>query len=107
MRAVVAGRLRCVSCGAVVPVSTALSWRCPNAVAGDRRHVLVIESDDSGGDFVPDDSDNPFVAFRRMLAWDAFAASTGMADDDRRSFIERIDGLVAEVAGTGFRFTPV
>lgn len=107
MRAVVAGRLRCVSCGTVVPVSTALSWRCPNAVAGDRRHVLVIESDDSGGDFVPDDSDNPFVAFRRMLAWDAFAASTGMADDDRRSFIERIDGLVAEVAGTGFRFTPV
>ena len=107
MRAVVAGRLRCASCGTVVPVSTALSWRCPGAVAGDRRHVLTIESDDIGTDFVPDDSANPFVAFRRMLAWDAFAASTGMSDDDRRSFIERADDLVASVAGTGFRFTPV
>ncbi len=107
MRAVVAGRLRCASCGAVVPVSTALSWRCPNAVGGDRHHVLMIDSDDAGGEFVPDDSDNPFVAFRRMLAWDAFAASTGMSDDDRRSFIERTDDLVASVAGTGFRFTPV
>lgn len=107
MHAVVAGRLRCASCGTVVPVATPLSWRCPNAVDGDRHHVLLIESDDAGGDFVPDKSDNPFVAFRRMLAWDAFAASTGMADDDRRSFIERTDDLVASVAGTGFRFTPV
>ncbi len=107
MRAVVAGRLRCASCGTVVPISTALSWRCPAAVGGDRHHVLVIESDDAGADFTPDDSDNPFVAFRRMLAWDALAASTGMNDDERRSFIERTDALVASVAGTGFRFTPV
>ena len=67
----------------------------------------MIESDGTGAEFVPDESDNPFVAFRRMLAWDAFAASTGMSDDDRRSFIERADDLVASVAGTGFRFTPV
>ena len=107
MRAVVAGRLRCASCGAVVPVSTALSWRCPNAVAGDRHHVLLIDSDDTGTDFVVDDSDNPFVAFRRMLAWDAFAASHGMSDDERRSFIERTDDQVAAVAGTGFLFTPM
>ena len=106
MRAVVAGRLRCASCGAVVPVATPLSWRCPNAVDGDRHHVLMIESEDSGVEFSPDDSDNPFVAFRRMLAWDAFAAATGMPDEDRRSFIERTDDLVATVAGTGFRFTP-
>ncbi len=107
MRAVVAGRLRCASCGTVVPVSTALSWRCPNAVGDDRHHVLMIDSDDAGAEFVPDDSDNPFVAFRRMLAWDAFAASAGLNDDERRSFIERTDALVASVAGTGFRFTPV
>jgi len=107
MHAVVAGRLRCASCGTVVPVATPLSWRCPNAIDGDRHHVLLIESDDADGDFVPDQSDNPFVAFRRMLAWDAFAASTGMSDDERRSFIERTDDLVASVAGTGFRFTPV
>lgn len=107
MRAVVAGRLRCASCGTVVPVAAPLSWRCPNAVAGDRHHVLMIESDVSGAELVPDDSDNPFVAFRRMLAWDAFAVSTGMSDDERRSFIERADDLVASVAGTGFRFTPI
>ncbi|MBU6227768.1 MAG: pyridoxal-phosphate dependent enzyme [Acidobacteria bacterium] len=67
----------------------------------------MIDSDDAGAEFVADDSDNPFVAFRRMLAWDAFAASAGLNDDERRSFIERTDALVASVAGTGFRFTPV
>jgi threonine dehydratase len=91
----------------VVPISTPLSWRCPNALDGDRRHVLMVESDDVAGEFVPDSSDNPFVAFRRMLAWDAFAAATGMEDDERRAFIERTDDLVATVAGTGFRFTPI
>jgi threonine dehydratase len=107
MRAVVAERLTCASCGTVVPVSAALSWRCPNAVGADRHHVLLIDSHHDGAEFVPDESDNPFVAFRRMLAWDAFAASTGLSDDERRSFIERTDALVAAVAGTGFRFTPV
>jgi len=67
----------------------------------------MIDSEVSGNEFVPDDSDNPFVAFRRMLAWDVLAASSGMSDDERRSFIEGTDALVAAVAGTGFRFTPV
>ena len=107
MFSVVATRLRCASCGTSVPLDVALSWRCPNSTADDRRHVLLIDSRTSSVDFVPDDSDNPFVAFRRMLAWDTFAASTGMSDDDRRAFIERTDALVANVAGTGFRFTPV
>ena len=107
MITVAATRLRCASCGATVSLDTALSWRCPNSTVDDRRHVLLIDSETSPVEFVPDDSDNPFVAFRRMLAWDAFAASTGMSDHERREFVERTDALVAAVAGTGFRFTPV
>ena len=107
MITVAATRLRCASCGATVPIDRALSWRCPNSSASDRRHVLLIDSEPVDGEFVPDPSDNPFVAFRRMLAWDAFAAAAGLADTERRDFIERTDSLVATVAGTGFRFTPV
>ncbi len=50
--------------------------------------------------------DNPFVAFRRYLAWDAFAAALGVDDDARVALIRDVDARVASVAGTGFRFTP-
>ena len=50
--------------------------------------------------------DNPFIAFRRYLAWDAFAAALGMSDDARVSLIRAADSAVQRVSGTGFRFTP-
>ena len=102
----VADHLRCAACGTVVPVSQPASWRCPNALGNDRHHVLVAKYAEIDGEFVPDDSDNPFVAFRTLLVWDAFAASMGLSNQQRREFIESVDQRVAVVAGTGFRFTP-
>jgi threonine dehydratase len=106
MRRRVADHLRCAACGATVPVSQPASWRCPNARGNDRHHVLVARFAEAEGEFAPDDSDNPFVAFRTLLVWDAFAASLGLSDQQRREFVESVDQRVASVAGTGFRFTP-
>ena len=49
---------------------------------------------------------NPFVAFRKYLAWDAFAAAHGLDDVARVALIEELDAKVASVAGVGFRTTP-
>ncbi len=102
----VAEHLRCAVCGATVPVSQPASWRCPNALGNDRHHVLIARFVEDEGEFVPEDSDNPFLAFRTLLAWDAFAASLGMSHEQRREFVASVDQRVASVAGTGFRFTP-
>ena len=96
--------LRCAACGTRVPIDTPLSWRCPNAVGNDRHHVLLIESDVTPlrrGKHV-----NPFIAFRRYLAWDAFAHAHGMSETDRDALIVELDTHIATVAGTGFVFTP-
>ena len=50
--------------------------------------------------------DNPFIAFRKYLAWDSFASALGMSDDARVSLIRAADAAVQRVAGTGFRVTP-
>ena len=52
------------------------------------------------------DDANPFLSFRRALAWDAFAAAAGMTELARVALIEETDAAVAAVAGTGFRWTP-
>jgi threonine synthase len=95
---------KCAVCGTRVPLDTALSWRCPNATAEDRRHVLMLEQPmrplRGTGD------PNPFVAFRAYLAWDVFAESLGMSPESRDALIREVDELVSKVAGTGFRVTP-
>ncbi|MGA1353081.1 MAG: pyridoxal-phosphate dependent enzyme, partial [Ilumatobacteraceae bacterium] len=96
--------LRCAACGTRVEVKTALSWRCPNAQGNNRHHVLLIESDVAP--LRRTKHRNPFIAFRRYLAWDAFADANGMSEADRDSLIEELDATVASVAGTGFVFTP-
>jgi threonine synthase len=95
---------RCAACGTQVHVSTPLSWRCPNATGNDRHHVLLIESDVAP--LRRTKHANPFVAFRRYLAWDAFAAAHGMDEADRDELIVSLDARIAAVAGTGFVFTP-
>ncbi|MEZ5256954.1 MAG: PLP-dependent lyase/thiolase [Ilumatobacteraceae bacterium] len=52
------------------------------------------------------DSTNPFRAFQRQLAVDAFAAANGMSHGRRGELIEATDAAVAAVAGTGFEVTP-
>ena len=96
--------LRCGGCGTKVAISEVFSWRCPNSSDADRHHVLEIESAiaplRSNGDA------NPFVAFQRYLAWDAFAATLGLDFESRTKIIRDLDDEVAKVAGTGFRTTP-
>ena len=95
---------RCSTCDTKVLVSNIFSWRCPNATSSDRHHVLELENAISplrtSGDT------NPFVAFQRYLAWDAFAATLGLDFDDRTKIIRDLDEAVAKIAGTGFRTTP-
>ena len=95
---------KCAVCGLHVDVSMPMSWKCPSARPDDRHHVLMLDQPmmplRGTGD------DNPFVAFRRYLAWDAFAASLGLDDDARVALIRDVDAQVAAVAGTGFRVTP-
>jgi threonine dehydratase len=95
---------KCAVCGTRVEVVTPLSWKCPNASAGDRHHVLMLEQPMQPLRGTGDD--NPYVAFRRYLAWDTFAASLGLDDDARVALIRKVDAQVAAVAGTGFRVTP-
>ena len=96
--------LRCAACGTRVDIAAPLTWRCPNAVGNDRHHVLLIESDVAP--LRRTKHANPFIAFRRYLAWDAFAAANGMSEADRDALIEDLDAQIAKVAGTGFVFTP-
>ncbi|MGZ4679308.1 MAG: hypothetical protein ACXVIH_04760, partial [Ilumatobacteraceae bacterium] len=68
----------CAVCGAHVDIAEPLSWRCPNATETDRHHALQLVQAIAplrGGD-----DPNPFVAFRRYLAWDSFAAANGMTE---------------------------
>lgn len=96
--------LRCAVCGLVVPISEALSWRCPQAVVGGEPHLLRLER------FVvpleAGDDPNPFVSFRSYLAWDAFAASNGLEVNERIGCIHTLDAEIEAVAGVGFRWTP-
>jgi len=73
---------RCASCGAFVGLDTFAPWRCPNET-GDRRHVLLrVEASVIDGPPVgsQDDDPNPFVRFRRFMAWHAFGTAHGMSD---------------------------
>jgi threonine dehydratase len=96
--------LRCAACGTKVSIDTALSWRCPNAQAMDRHHVLHIDAPIAPLRAV--EHPNPFASFRSYLAWDAFAAAHGLDDAARVALIEELDAKVALVAGVGFRTTP-
>ena len=80
----------CAACGTEVPVTTPLSWRCP-AAGDDRRHVLHLRAEPvplRGGD-----DPNPFVAFRRYLAWDRFAEGLGLDEEARTSLVRSLDDL--------------
>ncbi|MFZ4719947.1 MAG: PLP-dependent lyase/thiolase [Ilumatobacteraceae bacterium] len=96
---------RCAVCGAETPVDRAFTWRCPNSTAVDRHHapqlVQPISPLRSTGEA------NPFLGFRRSLAWDAFADANGMDDDARAGLVAELDEAVAGVAGTGFTTTPL
>jgi threonine synthase len=100
---IVAG-FRCAVCGAQRDIAEPMSWCCSNSSSDDRHHSLAIVSGKaslrSSGDA------NPFLAYRRHLAWDAFAAAHGLTAAARDALIGELDSRVAAVAGVGFASTP-
>ncbi|MGA0862659.1 MAG: PLP-dependent lyase/thiolase [Ilumatobacteraceae bacterium] len=97
--------MRCAVCSATVPIGEPLSFMCPSSTAADRRHVLVFESRTEP--FRPAAHANPFLAYRRWLAVDAFGAALGLDDETREGVIADLDARIARVAGTGFVRTPM
>jgi threonine dehydratase len=95
---------RCATCGAELAIAQACPWRCPNATATDRHHVLEIVR--RLAPLRPSEDPNPFVAFNRELAWQAFAMANGMTPEACVVLVRQLDERVASVAGTGFRVTP-
>lgn len=93
----------CAVCGARVDIAVPLSWRCPNATEGDRHHALQLVQAIAplrGGD-----DPNPFVAFRRFLAWDSFAAANGLSEEARTALVRQVDADIAAIDGAGFHVT--
>ena len=94
----------CSVCGAQVDIAAPLAWRCPGAVDGDRHHALRLVQ--SIAPLRSSGEDNPFLGFRRYLAWDGFAAAHGLTEEARAATVADLDAKVAAVAGTGFVTTP-
>jgi len=97
--------LECAVCGATVPITTPLSWQCPNVTSSNRQHVLHFRGDVSLN--VIDREQNPYLAYRSLMAVDAFGAAIGLDDEARCRIIVDADAQVEKVAGTGFRVTPL
>src|SRR5258706_12477797 len=90
----------CAVCGAHVDIAAAFSWPCPKATDTDRHHALQLVQGIAplrGGD-----DPNPFVAFRRYLAWDSFAAGNGMSEAGHPEQVRQADTDAAAIPGTGF-----
>ena len=104
MPGVVTG-LVCAVCATTVPISQALSWKCPRATETDTHHVLHFEN--TVEPFRPTDDENPYLAFRKYLAVDSFGAAIGLSEDARIRIITEANAAVAAVAGTGFLRTPL
>ena len=103
MSPVVTG-LRCAVCGATQSIGAPFTWKCP-AHTPERPHLLRFERQIAPLRAI--DDANPFVSFRRYLAWDAFAAANGVSDDDRVALVRRLDSAVEAVNGHGFVWTPL
>jgi len=90
-------------CGASVDIAEPFSWACPRAAGGGHHALQLVQSISplrSSGEA------NPFLAFRRYLAVDAFMGAHGLTDLARAALVAESDSLVAAVAGTGFVTTP-
>lgn len=94
----------CRVCGATVPIARAMSWQCPNASPSAPHHVLRLVQPPAP--LRVRTHANPFRAFQRYLAVDAFAAANGMTKDARADLIEAADEAVTRIAGVGFHITP-
>lgn len=91
---------RCAVCSAVVDIATDFPWRCPNATATDRHHLLqMVQADTSPASTGISTPDAHF-------AWAGHAAANGMSLADRMEMVSRLNSAVGAVAGTDFTPTP-
>ena len=97
--------LVCAVCGTAVPISQALSWKCPLATEADTHHVLHFEN--TVEPFRPTDDVNPYLAFRKYLAVDSFGAAIGLSEEERVGIIKKANDAIAAVSGAGFLRTPL
>ncbi|MFT7463545.1 MAG: threonine synthase [Pseudohongiellaceae bacterium] len=108
-----ASALVCSGCGWRAGPDTAEPFRCQEQQPGDDvDHVLVRELSGPSPDWpsLPRGSEagslQPFVHFRRFLHSWRTAISAGMSDEEWCDIVLRIDEVLAQVDGSGFRFTP-
>ena len=96
---------RCATCGAEVPIATPLAFRCPNATATDRCHVLQIVS--APRTHPAERQTNTFATDDQNLAWAAFADANGMDRARRNALVDELDDAIRVVDGVGFSATPL
>ena len=107
-------RLACAVCGAEVDIAAPFSWRCPNATADDRHHVLQLVQDDARQTssfpetWRGDQDVNPFLAFLTPTSrGTAYAAANGLTDAARAAIVAELDDAVSDRGrGAGFVPTP-
>jgi threonine synthase len=93
--------------------STPLSFRCPAARGGDDvDHLLtprleLAEAPPSEDTEISVGVSNPFLQFRRRRYSHAYALSRGLSDESYCALVRTLDQAVAQIAGTGFRCTPL
>jgi threonine synthase len=97
--------LRCEGCGWTAPRSGPLVFVCPHAGTDAADHVLAPTLAPAPEAWVPDDSDNPFLRYRRRLHAYAYARALGLSDAEYVDKVHALDQRVAEVDGRGFRVT--
>ncbi|MEO1058650.1 MAG: PLP-dependent lyase/thiolase [Actinomycetota bacterium] len=97
---------RCAVCGARRSIDDPAPWRCPNATADDRRHVMLPEQPIVPIEPAAERDPNPFREFDHRCAWSAFAAAHGLTDGDRGALVDRIDHGLAQIGLGGIETTP-
>ncbi len=106
--------LACTGCGCRIAADERQPFRCPEARLEDdvdhvlRRRLRVSEESRKPlGQAFTSAEPNPFLRYRQLLHSYQTARAWGMPDSDFCDLIRGMDGRVAEVAGIGFRETPL
>ena len=100
--------LVCVGCGHALPPEQGLTYRCPQARAGDdREHVLTAVLDLEGCALGSLDEPNPFVRYRELLHGWRHARRSGTSDADWVARTRELDDAIASASGVGFHTTPL
>ena len=101
----------CAVCGARRDIADPLPFRCPNATAADRHHVLRLRSRELLAHAGTQEVHENEAATRscgttRGSPGRRSRRRTGCPPDARRALVETVDSAIGQVDGVGFRVTP-